>query len=682
MESVPSVQPMLESQSQSQDFEPAPVVNETGQLEMPKINLVLDIPPNAKLVDIPFDRLGSIVGVRNSIMNIPGNLLTSARNVFIKYYREYDDIVETGTSVDKALVLKKIWLLPLILFTHSNGSRQIKNTMKKRIDRLRNGNWDFRLNELAFRILPRAKPRAARDDEEALKMEMEADESRTLKYLEAGRISSAYSFWTSEKVPFQAPTPQIFHALCGKFPEAQDGNLSHEENQRLGNYAIHEDARTYTTPESLGRLIHSLPKMVSHGIDHFRNEHIRQLWGYTVGDTQQDEFRACYTRHINRIMNADIPLQAKPLFSDTEAIAIPKPGSNDIRPIGKITLDRKIASKVLLRVCKNDIQECFSGFQFGCDRMGTEKIVHSFRVGKEIHPDFDCWFPDGRNAFNQSNRRRGLLEALDRIPKVFPFLNMLYGGKSNLWYFGLEDGIETIESSEGSQQGCNLGNLLCGLAFIGLINQISTILDGIGFAKFFVDDGNIFSTFDKMYEVVRFVLEQGKQFGYELHTSKGTYLLGKCGNYQLALERKARLVQLGLDENIIKIHPDDFGDIAEDTTSEYGAVVLGGYIGHDHYIDRQLRAKFASLEKEADQLIQLESLQIRNLLFRWCFCEKVTHILRTTPSAPYLEHFAFGFDNLKKKVLCSNFLQFDYGSLPPSLWKQATFNISDGGLAL
>ena len=73
---------------------------------------------------------------------------------------------------------------------------------------------------------------------------------------------------------------------------------------------------------------------------------------------------------------------------------------------------------------------------------------------------------------------------------------------------------------------------------------------------------------------------------------------------------------------------------------------------------------------------------MRNLLFRWCFCDKVTHILRTTPTSPFLENFARAFDNLKRKILCTYFPQFDYASFPPILWEQCILSINEGGLGI
>jgi hypothetical protein len=81
-------------------------------------------------------------------------------------------------------------------------------------------------------------------------------------------------------------------------------------------------------------------------------------------------------------MNGDHPDEIRPLYADTEAFAAPK-SDTDIRPLGKINLDRKLAGAMLLKMYRTDITEVFGDVQYAVDPKGTEKIVHSIRVGLE-----------------------------------------------------------------------------------------------------------------------------------------------------------------------------------------------------------------------------------------------------------------------------------------------------------
>jgi hypothetical protein len=71
---------------------------------------------------------------------------------------------------------------------------------------------------------------------------------------------------------------------------------------------------------------------------------------------------ACTRYIILRLMNGSIPYEIRPLYTDTEAFAAPKSAA-DIRPSGKINLDRKIAAALLLKINRQEILHAFAGVQ-------------------------------------------------------------------------------------------------------------------------------------------------------------------------------------------------------------------------------------------------------------------------------------------------------------------------------
>jgi hypothetical protein len=153
------------------------------------------------------------------------------------------------------------------------------------------------------------------------------------------------------------------------------------------------------------------------------------------------------------------------------------------------------------------------------------------------------------------------------------------------------------------------------MAFLPFILGIMAILNGIGFCKFFVDDGNISAPHDEMVKIIEYIFTIGPDYGYMCHKSKGKLLLGKTGSLWLALKRRDKYVKFGIDIRIISIHPDDYGDAAIILTDEqcnerdngetpelfeqhrsecirskdsieleYGVKILGSFIGTDKYI--------------------------------------------------------------------------------------------------
>ena len=148
----------------------------------------------------------------------------------------------------------------------------------------------------------------------------------------------------------------------------------------------------------------------------------------------------------------------------------------DIRPLGKINLDRKIAAALLLKINRKAIPHAFACVQYGCDPKSTEKIIHSTRLGMKKHPEYDLFAPDATNVVNRCNRQVGFYELMQRVPAMYPFTKFLYGSKSKTWFHGMDDGIQSIDCNEGSQQGCNLGNLFYGMSFQPFVEELSRIV--------------------------------------------------------------------------------------------------------------------------------------------------------------------------------------------------------------
>jgi len=115
---------------------------------------------------------------------------------------------------------------------------------------------------------------------------------------------------------------------------------------------------------------------------------------------------------------------------------------------------------------------------------------------------------------------------------------------------------------------------------------------------------------------------------------------------------------------------------------EYGAKVLGSFLGTDEYVKAQLDKKLLELEDEKQLLILVPSSQNCYLMLVWCFSQKVTHLQRTIrPSR--LTDFVKRFDRMKKEVFVT-LLQNRYTAddLPDKIWTQARLHVKDAGLGL
>jgi hypothetical protein len=420
------------------------------------------------------------------------------------------------------------------------------------------------------------------------------------------------------------------------------------------------------------------------GLDNLRFEHLRQMMGTNYElNADQAIFMENFTSFINLILAGKIPNLILALFRENEKWTVPK-GNNDFRPLEGTSVLRKIASAVINRSepMRDYITTNFKDVQYAMQKLGTEKIIHTFNLAKDRWPEKDQFYCDGDNAFNRLNREFMLYQTMTTFPAIFPFVKSMYEGCTGAWIYGSNDGIQRIEITDGVTQGCSLGSFLYALGSLPFVKGLQSRLseqEGNNFTKFFVDDGNITADFDSMIRAIQYIELEGPKVGYFLKKNKGSYLIGRCGR-DVALERKRMLIdRFGLHENVIHIHPSDTTE--ETAKTEYGANVLGSFIGSSDYVRKMLEEKLRELRCEAETLTKFSDPQVRNLMFRFRFCQKVNHLQRCLgPQAP-LKDFIDFYEEEKKKVLTS-LLQPKYSrvNLPERVWMQAQLPINAGGL--
>jgi len=627
-------------------------------------NFVIGLGPETKILDIPFDKVGTLCGVAPTISFIPDNkaMLRQILQIFIHYMRQIQNCHNLRRRQDECLAWKKYFFLPTVIFDN-NRQGKVKDVIRDRIKVLAADDW----SSLTLGSLQLKAP------QQNLEISDADVKKRTTKLLRAGQISKAYKGLTGDRSRLPQDT-RAYGMLKSKFPEESKICLSPENITALRNFKppLIEDIEEHI----FEGVILGQKNQISHGFDHLRNEHLKKLigWGHECGGSLETEFRSLYKYIILR-----------------EAFAAPK-SATDIRPLGKINLDRKIAAALLLKINRKEILHAFAGVQYGCDPKGTEKIIHSTRLGMQAHPEYDLFAPDATNAFNLCNRGIGLHELMKRAPSMYAFTNFLYGSDSKTWFHGMEDGIQGIDCREGSQQGCNLGNLLCGMSFQPFVEDISKIVkheeDKAAFAKFFVDDGNILSSPALMWPALGYMIDNGPIYGYHMNLSKSVYLIGVRNSYEEAISTKIELTEkLGFNPDNVHIHPDNYlhQDIDQccmnQLRSKFGAKILGSYVGSEEFIRNSLQSKLEDLEKEAEKLMSCSDIQQKYVFLRYCFDQKITHILRTT-EVQFTESFCEKFDTLKKAIFCSIIGQFDQNTLPVDVWVQACLSTSNTGFGI
>ena len=163
------------------------------------------------------------------------------------------------------------------------------------------------------------------------------------------------------------------------------------------------------------------------------------------------------------IINNEYPEEVKPWLHDSHLIAIPKTPTKP-RPIGMRSIDQRTATHFVLSPLYAELRSIFDNVQFGIDRLGTEKIIHSIRHLMQKDKTMDVFLMDGENAFNTLSRIELLLQIKEQFPDKFNFFHAYLSTVSKMWFMNKDLPISPINSKEGVVQGDVAGSSLYSLA--------------------------------------------------------------------------------------------------------------------------------------------------------------------------------------------------------------------------
>ena len=283
---------------------------------------------------------------------------------------------------------------------------------------------------------------------------------------------------------------------------------------------------------------------------------------------------------------------------------------------------------------------------------GCEASVHAVRayVESPMVQDQVLLKIDFKNAFSSVRRDVVLKLVQERLPELYPFVYQCYGKESNLFF-----GEDSIQSSEGVQQGDPLGPFLFSLAVMDVIKKMKSDLN-----VWYLDDGTLAGNVNTVLEDYQQILSAIKSHGLEVNPSK-------CEVYLIKPQSRECAEALRSFQSVTaSIKQVDKCDLT----------LLGAPI-FPEAIAGVLESKLENLELMAIRLKQVDS-HAALFLLKNCFAmPKLTYYLRSSPcftSNSILDRY----DNLIKstliKILCIK--------LPSQAWNQASMPVSKGGLGL
>ena len=219
--------------------------------------------------------------------------------------------------------------------------------------------------------------------------------------------------------------------------------------------------------------VRTLPSFSGHGLDLTRFEHIRSLEQYCPAGHDAFYGLTC----LILAGGASVSATLQRMLCAARVVAFAKPHGG-VRPLAVGSAWRRAMARALATQRRAVWAELLQPEQMGVGvRGGTEMMVHGTRGLLADHPDLVVVSTDCRNAYNSVSRGAMLRQLFVQDPAVARFVMFFYGQDAELLY-GADDGIETIFSRTGSQQGDPLAGLLFSLAIQPVLAQVQATAVG------------------------------------------------------------------------------------------------------------------------------------------------------------------------------------------------------------
>jgi hypothetical protein len=618
-------------------------------------NVPISAPPlDSNILDLPFHQYYQFSWVVPTLTFIPEANLNKVRNCYIFIMKK---IVCNPQDIQ---AWKKLFLLPTVLLALSNStkdkqnlrSRHRKEWINSRAQKILADDW----NSFSFGSLPLKKPPAPLSEAQ----QETNKQKRVEKLAEAGEIGRAMktcSSATNNSCPSSLETVEKLQSL---HPPPCEYTMPADIRELINNAEVSTSARErlQLNDHKLRKFLRGKPRLVAQGLLGDRWEFFSALVGTGKAEVPAEEEVAKLLTSVIVLLSdvKDVPADIYAYLRINNLVALPKKDGS-VRPIGMGSVWRKIISShffsetyvpCLHYAASSSFNDGhFKGLQFGTLPRGCETILHSFNHHVEARQDQDTLFADASNAFNSLSRQKGLEETFKYFPDHIPFLREIYLKPSFGAYFGLKQGIKLIPSKEGFHQGCIQACWLFSMAFHPFLRTLVQIVGHTGIVKALVDDTNISATTAKMFEAITHINSEGRKIGFMMNPKKGALLLGRCSSRLEALQKKdSYMSTFGLIDSVIHIHPDNMPGPG----TNYGAIVLGSFIGHSAYIQSEVANKCVQLEKVKQDILKVSNKQIQFLMLIWCYSQKLNYIQRTLPHdalVPLLNEY----EGFKKHIL-------------------------------
>ena len=517
------------------------------------------------------------------------------------------------------LALDLLCLMPPLLLTRPNA-KKIRPRMARDLIAGRIAKWKAgRLLELlqeAIEIHKRSKPpiQLSRPNKDL--------HSCFAKKMQMGNVRGAIQLFEKGNGGLAPPSDITLHKLLSKHPPAAPDST---EARLEGHYN--------PPPKSLflsidSELVYKLALRMRGAAGPFGldSQDLRRMLCSNSFRLAAGTLREQIAMLARRMATEDIDPASMSCFLANRLVPLAK-GTDDVRPVGIGEVWRRLVAKLVLVVCRSDVQRACGNLQVcGGTPAGCEAAIHAAHALFE-QPDTEAaLLVDASNAFNQMNRRSALHNVSILCPILFQFLLNVYRMPSALH---IPTWQRSIMSTEGTVQGDPAAMAFFALNTLPLIQLANQKLPPPALAQmWYADDATGLGKIEALRTWWDLLRVEGPKIGYILNAGKCILLVKP----QLVVEAERAFHDTG-----ITILPSNQSPNSQVLT-DLGARHLGAPLGETSFVEAYIKGKVSTWVEELSTLCDLAEYDphCAYAAYTHGFRSKWVFIQRTTPNIAHL----------------------------------------------
>ena len=486
--------------------------------------------------------------------------------------------------------------------------------------------------------------------------------------------------------------------LSESFPQRENDVQDLSPSQPDHNAADRKDLAKV----DMFRAMQRLKRCRGPGIDHFRSEHLQQLFNSRSikhAATGEDVSKlprivinllSSMTWLFQQLQDGKAPRAVFKFIASVKSSGIVQTanGKSKMRSIGIGTMTLKLLQLMQFNSDKDALESQTKDIQFGTQQNGAEKIVHAAVVALSIDESFAVISEDHKNAFQTISRDSAIKFIRENNPENLPSNLALYKHPHDAWISGDKEANQ-IRVPVGMSQGKVASAPHYCMADAPLLKAVDSTLqreseddDKRAFAMAYIDDKNFIGSVSAVMATDEVFTEKCPETTQEVNFSKKMVLLPEIRSNEKLLEITGRLIDLKFAEENILMHPTNLLN-TEEAKRLHGLIICGAPVStFEEFIYATLQAKTESFEKQAQCLMRLDGQEL-HVLIKYCFTQKFTHLMRTIfPSIIF--QFVEKWDAILKTLFAKSIgvSVTDLNSNDGLPWDVARLHAADGGMGM